>query len=341
VASGMVPLAGGGDGGGSIRIPAAYCGLFGLKPSRGRTPTGPDFGEIWQGAVVEHVLTRSVRDSAAMLDAVCGPDVGAPFNIAPPERPFSEEVRREPGRLRIAFSTRSPLGTPVHPEYVKAVLETAILLHRLGHDVEEAQPDLDGMALARSFFAMYYGEVAADLEDLELVLGRKATAQDVETVTWTLGLLGRAASAHSFAHAKRLWGRAARVVGRFHEAHDIFMTPTVAQPPARIGELKPSPIEIAGLKMVNVLGLGRLLRKSGITDRLAVQNMARTPFTQLANITGQPAMSVPLHWARDGLPVGVQFMARTANEAVLFRLAAQLEVERPWFHKRPAVSQNT
>ncbi|MDO8944261.1 MAG: amidase family protein, partial [Desulfobacterales bacterium] len=123
--------------------------------------------------------------------------------------------------------------------------------------------------------------------------------------------------------------------------HDIFMTPTVAQPPARIGELKPSPIEIAGLKMVNVLGLGRLLRKSGITDRLAVQNMARTPFTQLANITGQPAMSVPLHWARDGLPVGVQFMARTANEAVLFRLAAQLEVERPWFHKRPAVSQNT
>jgi len=341
VASGMVPLAGGGDGGGSIRIPAAYCGLFGLKPSRGRTPTGPDFGEIWQGAVVEHVLTRSVRDSAAMLDAVCGPDVGAPFNIAPPERPFSEEVRREPGRLRIAFSTRSPMGTPVHPEYVKAVLETAILLHRLGHAVEEAQPDLDGMALARSFFELYYGEVAADLEDLELVLGRKATTQDVETTTWTLGLLGRAASARSFAHAKRLWGRAARVVGRFFEAYDIYMTPTVAQPPARIGELTPTPIEIAGLKMVNALGLGRLLRRSGITDRLAVQNMARTPFTQLANITGQPAMSVPLHWARDGLPAGVQFMARTVNEAVLFRLAAQLEAERPWFHKRPALSQVT
>jgi amidase len=288
--------------------------------------------------VVEHVLTRSVRDSAAMLDAVCGPDVGAPFNIAPPERPFSEEVRREPGRLRIAFNTRSPLGTPVHPEYVKAVLETAILLHRLGHDVEEAEPDIDGMALARSFFELYYGEVAADLEDLEVVLGRKATAQDVETITWALGLLGRAASAGSFAHAKRLWGRAARVAGRFFEAYDIYVTPTVAQPPARIGELAPTPIEIVGLKMVNALGLGRLLRKSGITDRLAVQNMARTPFTQLANITGLPAMSVPLHWARDGLPAGVQFMARTANEAVLFRLAAQLEAERPWFHKRPAAS---
>jgi len=173
------------------------------------------------------------------------------------------------------------------------------------------------------------------------VLGRKATAQDVETLTWTLGLLGRAASAHSFAHAKRLWGRAARVMGRFHEAYDIFMTPTVAQVPARIGELKPTPIEMAGLKIVNALGLGKLLRQSGISDRLAVQNMARTPFTQLANITGQPAMSVPLHWARDGLPAGVQFMARTANEAVLFRLAAQLEAERPWFHKRPALSQGT
>jgi amidase len=340
VAAAMVPLAGGGDGGGSIRIPAAYCGLFGLKPSRGRTPTGPDFGELWQGAVVEHVLTRSVRDSAAMLDAVCGPDIGAPFIIAPPERPFIEEVRRAPGRLRIAFSTRSPLDTPVHPEYVKAVLEAAILLHRLGHAVEEAQPDLDGMALARSFFTMYYGEVAADLQDLELVLGRKATRRDVETITWTLGLLGHATSAHSFAHAKRLWGRVARVVGRFYERYDVFMTPTVAQPPARIGELKPTPIEICGLRMVNALGLGKLLRWSGITDRLALQNMARTPFTQLANITGQPAMSVPLHWTRDGLPAGVQFMARTGDEAVLFRLAAQLEAERPWFHKRPALTQN-
>jgi amidase len=340
VAAGMVPLAGGGDGGGSIRIPAAYCGLFGLKPSRGRTPTGPDFGELWQGAVVEHVLSRSVRDSAAMLDAICGPDVGAPFIIAPPERSFSEEVRREPGRLRIAFSTRSPMGTPVHPEYVKAVLEAAILLHRLGHAVEEAQPELDGMAIARSFFELYYGEVAADIDDLELVLGRKATAGDVETITWTLSQLGRASSAHSFVHAKRLWGRAARVVGRFYEGYDIFMTPTVAQPPARIGELKPTPIEICGLKMVNALGLGRLLRRSGITDRLAVQNMARTPFTQLANITGLPAMSVPLHWTRDGLPAGVQFMARIGNEAVLFRLAAQLEAERPWFHKRPALSQD-
>ncbi len=340
VASGMVPLAGGGDGGGSIRIPAAYCGLFGLKPSRGRTPTGPDFGELWQGAVVEHVLSRSVRDSAAMLDAIRGPDVGAPFIIAPPERSFSEEVRREPGRLRIAFSTRSPMGTAVHPEYVKAVLETAILLQRLGHAVEEAQPDLDGLAIARSFFELYYGEVAADLDDLELVLGRKATAHDVETVTWTLGQLGRAASSHSFVHAKRLWGRVARVVGRFYEGYDVFMTPTVAQPPARIGELKPTPIEIFGLKVVNALGLAWLLRRSGITDRLAVKNMARTPFTQLANITGLPAMSLPLHWTRDGLPAGVQFMACTGNEAVLFRLAAQLEAERPWFHKRPALSQN-
>jgi len=335
VAAGMVPLAGAGDGGGSIRIPAAYCGLFGLKPSRGRNPTGPDFGELWQGAVVEHVLTRTVRDSAAMLDAVSGADAGAPFVIAAPERPYTEEIRREPRRLRIAFNLRSPIETAVHPENEKAVLQTTLMLHRLGHEVEEAAPDLDGSALARSYLTMLYGEVAADLNDLGLLLGRSARPQDVETATWTLGLLGRCESAASMAGARRLWGRAARTMGRFHEIYDLYLTPTTAQPPARIGELKPGPVEAGALKMVNRLRLGSWLRRSGIIERIAFQNMARTPFTQLANFTGQPAMSVPVHWTRDGMPCGVHFMARSGDEATLFRLAAQLEKASPWFHRRP------
>jgi amidase len=338
VAAGMVPLAGAGDGGGSIRIPAAYCGLFGLKPSRGRNPTGPDFGELWQGAVVEHVLTRTVRDSAAMLDSIAGADVGAPFIVAPSDRPYREEARREPGRLRVAFNSQSPIGTPVHPENEKAVLQTALLLQHLGHDVEEASPRVDGTALARTFLAMLYAEVAADIEDLALVLGRPVRPDDVETATWTLGLLGRCEPAVILAGARRLWGRAARTMGRFHETYDLYMTPTTAQPPALIGELKPKPYEIGALRAVHRLGLGGLLRRSGIIDRIAIQNLARTPFTQLANFTGQPAMSVPLHWTREGLPCGVHFMARIGDEATLFRVAAQLEAERPWFEKRPVMA---
>ena len=260
VAAGMVPLAGAGDGGGSIRIPAAYCGLFGLKPSRGRVPTGPDFGELWQGAVVEHVLTRTVRDSAAVLDTVAGADIGAPFIIAPPARPYQEEILREPGRLRIAFNIASPTGTAVHPENEKAVLQTALLLHRLGHTVEEASPRLDGMELAKSYLIMLYAEVAADLNELGLLLGRPVRPEDVETPTWTLGLLGRSEAAVSVAGARRLWGRAARAMGRFHETYDIYMTPTTAQPPALIGELKPKPYEIGALKAVGRFKLGRLLQ---------------------------------------------------------------------------------
>ena len=337
VASGMVPFASGGDGGGSIRIPASYCGLFGMKPSRGRNPAGPEYGEIWQGAAVEHVLTRSVRDSAAMLDAINGPDAGAPYIIPMPERPYLEETAREPGPLNIAFTKKSPLNAGVHPDCQKAVESAAALLRRLGHHVDEAEPAIDGIALAKSYLVMYYGEIAADIEDLKKILGRKAKPSDVEGPTWALKLLGDAFTAGEFVQALRQWNTFARQMGLFFQRYDLYLTPTTAFPPVRIGELKPKPIEERLMKITNALNLGKLIRLSGVADKLAIENLAKTPYTQLANVTGLPAMSVPLHWTADGLPSGVQFIAPFGDEATLFRLAGQLERAQPWFDRRPVL----
>jgi amidase len=335
VAAGMVPMAAGGDGGGSIRIPAGYCGLFGLKPSRGRNPTGPDCGSVWQGAVQNHVLSRSVRDSAAMLDATQGADVGAPYEIRPPESPYSEAVSVEPPPLKIAYSADSPLATPVHPDCVRAVEDAARLLEALGHRVVAVRPEIDGLTLAKSYLTMYLGEVAANIDALQAVLKRRARPGDVEFTTFTLGLLGRSLSSGEFVSALRQWDLAAREMGRFFRRFDLYLTPTTAQPPALVGELIPGGLQALVLKAVNALGLGWLLKRTGLVDRLAVESLARTPFTQLANLCGLPAMSVPLHWTAGGTPLGVQFIAPFGDEVVLFRLAGQLEQASPWFQRRP------
>jgi amidase len=175
------------------------------------------------------------------------------------------------------------------------------------------------------------------MDDLVPLLGRKAKQSDVETITWTLGLLGPTYSAVQIVKARREWELAARIMGRFHETYDLYLTPTLAYPPVKIGELDPKPIELALLKIINALGLGRLLIASGVIDKLAVDNLSKTPFTPLANFTGQPAMSVPLYWTADQLPCGVHFMARYGDEANLLRLAAQLEKAQPWFNRRPPV----
>ena len=339
VAAGMVPLASGGDGGGSIRIPSACCGLFGLKPTRGRTPSGPHEGEYWQGATVQHVITRSVRDSAAMLDLTQGFDPGAPFKLAPPAQSYLKAMERPPQKLRIAYNTRSPIDSDVDPRCTAAVMETARILENMGHEPIDAEPPIDGSAYARSYAIMNFGEVAADLEELQALVGRRLTAADVETVTWTAGLLGRTFSAGDFVCCLRYWGRLGRTMGRFFETYDLYLTPTLACPPPKLGALQPKPLDRAAMKGVNTLRAGRLLKASGIVEKLAREGISFTPFTMLANMTGLPAMSVPLHWTPEGLPVGVQFFAPVGDEITLFRLAAQLEEAHPWFDKRPPLDR--
>lgn len=338
VAAGIVPAAGASDGGGSIRIPAAYCGLFGLRPSRGRTPVGPGEAEHWEGASSQHVITRSVRDSARLLDILAGPEPGGPFAIAPPEVSWTEAIERPPGRLRIGFSTRSPLGTPVHPACVQAVERTARLLESLGHAVEPAAPDVDGLALARSYITMYFGQVAAAVDRARRLTGARHGAFELETRI--LALLGRTVRASDYVTQHKRWNEFARALGRFHQDYDLYLVPTTAQPPNRIGELDTPPMQRVLAQAVLALRAGRLLLKSGMVDSLVEASLQRVPFTQLSNLTGTPSMSVPMHWAavEEGgpeLPFGAQFVARFGDEATLLQLAAQLEQSQPWAHRRP------
>lgn len=335
VAAGIVPMAGASDGGGSIRIPAACCGLFGFRPSRGRVSAGPAFGEVWEGASSEHVITRSVRDSAAMLDVLQGAAAGDPFSIAPPERSYLEEMQRAPRKLRIAFSTRSPIDMGVDPECVNAVQDTARLLESLGHTVVEDAPKIDGAAVAECFLLMYFGHVAATVARARKLTG--ARESDFEMDTRALALMGRSLPAGEYVAAHARWNEFARELGKFHQQYDLYLTPTLAQPAARIGSQKTPLAERIGLWPLLALDWGRPLLRSGLVQKSALISLSRVPFTQLSNITGTPSMSVPLHWTRAGLPIGVHFIARFGDEATLFQLAAQLEQARPWKDKRPSI----
>lgn len=334
VASGMVPLASGGDGGGSIRHPASCCGLFGFKPSRGRVPMAPN-GEMWHGAVTEHVLTRSVRDSAAMLDVIHGDAAGTPYVIKPPVKKYLEEVSASPRRLKIAFSTQSPFSTPVNIECVKAVQKTAVLLEHLGHEVVEAAPNYNATEVGKSFIVLYLNEAAHEVALLKETLGRKASRYDVERMTWTSHLLGKAHSALELTLAMDIWGQTGRIMGQFHEEYDLFLTPTLAVLPPEHGSMNPSKGEEVLMDVVNVLGLGSLLKKSGIVEKMADKSLGAMPFAFLANITGQPAMSVPIHWTDKNIPVGVHFSSAIGEEGLLFNVAGQLEKAAPWFKKVP------
>jgi len=322
VASGMVPFAHAGDGGGSIRIPASACGLFGLKPSRGRISLGPDDGEAWAGLVARHVVTRSVRDSAAVLDVLGGAVLGDPYGaVAPPARSYVEELGADPGQLRIGvLSARSPASlVEVDTACTAATDEAMVQVEKVcGHAVEYAFPDaLDDIELLVHFTTVLAASTAYDLRNLAAMAGRALGCDDVEPFTWAQAELGRAVTAEAYIEAVeslRAWSR--RVV-RWWEpdggGFDLLVTPTMAKPPATLGEIRGDDAD------------GALL--------------AATPyaaFTVPFNVTGQPAMSMPLAW-NDGLPIGVQFVAAPGREDVLFRLAAQLEAVHPWIERRPHV----
>jgi amidase len=336
VAARLVPMAGGADGGGSIRIPSSCCGVFGLKPTRGRTPTGPDVGDIWRGCAQEHVLTRSVRDSAAMLDAIAGPDVGAPYWAASPQRPYLEEVTTEPGRLRVAFTSHPFMGHAVHEDCRKGLDATVRLLEQLGHEVVEAAPQIDREAFAIAFVTMLAAETRDEIDWAAGMAGRKTAYADFETGTSALALLGQAFSAGAYAKALNYLMASARGVGRFFESYDVLLTPTLAQPPFPTGALQPSSAEQLMIGLIGRLKAAWLLDALGVIKPLANKTFDFMPYTPVFNVTGQPAMSVPLHWNAAGLPIGMQFVGRFGDEATLFRLAGQLERAQPWFDRAPA-----
>ena len=336
VAAGLVPLASGGDGGGSIRIPASCCGLFGFKPSRGLTPTGPEFGELWQGLAIEHVLTRSVRDSAAMLDATLGADAGAPYAAPLPGAPLLPQVALDPPPLRIAFTHQPLFGNgPVHADCIQGLQASARLLAGLGHHVEEATPPLDPVADAMDFLTLIAGQTRAQIEMVAALRGRRPRAADFEPATYCLGLLGGHLSAGRYAAASARLQTIARRQADFFARFDLLLTPTLAAPPALTGSLQPTKTEHAVMHVINQLGAGWLLAALRQVEPMALRTFAYMPYTPMFNATGQPAMSVPLHWNAAGLPIGMQLVGRLGEDALLLRLAGQLERAQPWFSRRP------
>ncbi len=317
VAAGLVAMAHANDGGGSIRIPASCCGLFGLKPTRGRNPLGPIYGDIFSGLVVEHAVTRSVRDSAALLDATAGADLGDPYPAPPPARPFLDEISRLPGFLRVAFTSRAATGVPVHSDCVRAVEDAAKLCEDLGHDVTEATFDLEGDALSQAFITVWSAGTSWSIDDWARRTGQTPSADRFEPLTWALYEMGNRRRAADYLLAVQDLQRIARQMARFFVEYDVWLSPTLAEPPPPLGSFEAT---------------------QGNPMQAIFRSAQFVPFTPIFNATGQPAMSVPLFWNQDNVPIGVQFAGRFGDEATLFRLAAQLEQARPWAGRWPTLS---
>jgi amidase len=315
VAGGMLPMAHASDGGGSIRIPASCCGLFGLKPTRARNPMGPDVGEGWAGATVSHAITRSVRDSAALLDVTSGPDIGDPYWAPPPAGPFLAEVGRDPGRLRVALTTTPWNGKPVDPQCAEAAQAAARVCEQLGHHVEEASPSIDAEALGLATRVIVSGSVRNALDLRGAARGRPVTEDEVEPVTWLWVQDALRFTAADYARSILTVHRTGRAVARFFTRYEILLTPTMACTPYPLGVLDMSTSDL---------------------DAFRDAVLRSVAFTSLFNASGNPAMSVPLAWSREGLPIGAQFVAPFGDEARLFRLAAQLESAQPWASRRPS-----
>ena len=319
VASGMVPVAHANDGGGSIRIPASACGLVGLKPSRGRTPMGDDFGDMFTGLVTEHVVTRSVRDTAAILDAVAGLAPGDPYVAPAPQRPYEGEVGADPGHLRIGIRTAPPgRQIPVDPACERAAEDTARLLESLGHQVEQVELEfLDAEDLVHHFLVRWSGGVAWNIDYWERRTGRTCAPEDVEPCTWALAEMGRGHTAGEYLTAVERHQVLGIQLARWYESgFDLLLTPTMAVPPPPLGSFEHPPDEP--------------LLPIAVATPMAI-------YTSGLNMTGLPAISLPLHWSDEGLPLGSQLVAPYGREDVLIRVAAQLEEAQPWADRRPPV----
>ncbi|MDX2176897.1 MAG: amidase [Candidatus Sumerlaeia bacterium] len=315
VASGMVPAAHGNDGGGSIRIPSSCCGVFGLKPSRGRTSLGPARGDVLLGLVSEHVITRSVRDSAALLDALAGPAPGDPYAAPAMEGSFLAAAAATRRPLRLALQDASPYGGPVHPECAAAVRCAAEALESLGHEVVEHRLPLDGEEVVTAFTVLWLSSAAEAVEGLCFAAGVPAAEPFFEPLTLVLAELGNRYSARELLRAHASLQRAARGVARSLAGFDAWLTPTLAQLPPPLGAFLPDP--------------------AAPTKDALLKGFHFTPFTQVANFAGLPAFSAPTHWSAEGLPVGVHAMGHYGSEGTLLRLAAELEEALPWFQRRP------
>ena len=335
VAAGIVPIAGASDGGGSIRIPASYCGLFGLKPSRGRTPWGPQMSELMHGAAMQHVLCKTVRDSAAMLDATQGSDNSSLFNIQKPERAYLDLINTAPKPLRIGFSTTSPIGTSVSADAVQAIQNTAKLLTSLGHHVEEASPNIDGMALAKDFLTTWFSQCAHTVQQVKQRFGVKDS--DFELDTLAIAAFGAKTTAVDYIHNLENWGVYVQKMNQYFDQFDLFLLPSTASVAPKNGEVKTPAWQVPILKALLKIDQAHILAKGQLADQLIKNNLQWVPFTQLANITGLPAMSVPLYWNKDNLPLGSQFIAPFGREDLLLQLAAQLEQAQPWIPKYSSI----
>ncbi|GIP64533.1 amidase [Virgibacillus pantothenticus] len=329
IAAGIVPLAGASDGGGSIRIPASFTGLFGLKPTRGRTPVGPGVGRQWHGAAIDFVLSKTVRDSAAMLDVLQTTQPEAAFQAPLYLESYLETMYQTPHeQLRIAYSVTSPVGTPVSNDAKEAVLKTVRWLERQGCFVEERDPDIDGKELMRNYYLMNSGEIATLMMQLEKMIGRKVTSEDVEIETWLLHCAGQTVSAAEFSHSLASWDEAAEKMAHFHKVYDFYITPATAYVAPKVGELTWN--EKGKKRLIDQMEAANAKEQQEVIYDMFLPSLTYTPFTQLANLTGQPAMSLPLHLTYEQLPLGVQVMANKGEEHRLLQLAYQLEQSDLW-----------
>ena len=314
VATSMVPLAHGNDGGGSVRIPASCCGLFGLKPSRGRNPIGPEYGDLHSRVICEHVITRSVRDSAAMLDATHGPVFGSPYTPPTPTGTFLGSLDESAPSLRIAVTEPPIVDIPVHRDCAAALEQTAELCRSLGHEVVEDAPNLDAGALLKAWFSVWACGNAWLVHESSSRTGIEPSEENFEPLTWRYFQQGKDVTANEYLRNLRVLDQATASLARFLDDYDVWLTPPLAQPP---------------------IDLGRFYGPDDDIERY----VRFSPYCRLANITGMPAMSVPLHWNEAGLPVGTHFTASLGDEAILFQLARQLEEARPWAEKRPDIDK--